>query len=159
MSNVNGALRRAVDADVDAITGCVRRAYARYEGRLPLPPKPVLADYARVVRESDTWLLEADGLCLGVLVLVPHADYLLLENLAVEPAYQGRGLGRRLLQFAEAEAGRMGLREIRLYTHALMTENQVLYAGVGYQEYERREVNGREGVFMRKHLSGDAGGG
>jgi hypothetical protein len=38
-------LRRAGAADVAAISVCVQRAYARYADRLPVPPKPVLADY------------------------------------------------------------------------------------------------------------------
>ena len=147
-------LRRAVEADAEAVAACVLRAYARYVGRLPRAPKPVLADYGRVVREEETWLLEHDGACLGVLVLVPRPEYLLLENVAVDPAHQGRGLGRRLLEFAETEAQRKGLSEVRLYTNALMTENRALYARGGYEEYERREVDGRDTVFMRKRLGG-----
>src|SRR5262249_37906237 len=109
MSDVK--LRRALWAGVGRSHGRGPRAHARYAGRLRMPPKAVLADYVQVGRESETWLLESEGGCLGVLVLVPHADYLLLENVAVEPACQGRGLGRRLLEFAEAEALRQGLRE------------------------------------------------
>jgi GNAT superfamily N-acetyltransferase len=151
MSDVK--LRRAALADAEAVAGCVHRAYARYAGRLPHPPKPVLADYARVVQDEPTWLLEAaDGACIGVLVLVPAADYLLIENVAVEPTWQGRGLGRRLLEFAEAEAVRQGFREVRLYTHALMTENRALYARGGFVEYDQRTVGGRDAVFMRKAL-------
>jgi GNAT superfamily N-acetyltransferase len=151
MSDVK--LRRAVLADAEAVAGCVQRAYTRYAGRLPRPPKPVLADYTRVVREEQTWLLEAaDGACLGVLVLVPSADHLLIENVAVDPTWQGRGLGRRLLEFAEAEAARQRFRELRLYTNALMIENRGLYARGGFVEYEQRVVDGRDTVFMRKAI-------
>jgi N-acetylglutamate synthase-like GNAT family acetyltransferase len=151
-------LRRAEFADADAVAACVRHAYARYEGRLPRPPKPVLADYAVVVRETMTWLLESAGECVGVVVLIEKSDHLLLDNVAVAPEWQGRGLGRRLLELAEAEARRLGLPEVRLYTHALMTENRALYTRIGYQEYDRREVGGRDAVFMRKVLAprGDA---
>jgi N-acetylglutamate synthase-like GNAT family acetyltransferase len=144
-------LRRAGLEDVGAITHCVRRAYARY-ARLPRPPKPMLADYATVVSENSTWVLEHDGQCLGVLVLVVKPDHLLLENVAVDPAHQGQGLGRRLLDFAEAEARRLGLAEVRLYTNALMTDNRDLYSRRGYAEYDRRNLDGRDTVFMRKTL-------
>ncbi|MFX8999726.1 GNAT family N-acetyltransferase, partial [Acinetobacter baumannii] len=43
------------------------------------------------------------------------------------PDRQGRGLGRRLIAFADAEARRLGLPEIRLYTHVTMTGNIALY--------------------------------
>jgi ribosomal protein S18 acetylase RimI-like enzyme len=151
-------LRQASADDAPAITACVLRAYATYASRIPYPPKPVLADYAAVVRDKPTWLLEQEGQCVGVLVLVPEADHLLLENVAVDPAYQGRGLGRQLLDFAEAEARRLGLPEVRLYTNALMTENQTIYRARGYAETERRAFDGREVVFMRKRLLPGAAG-
>jgi hypothetical protein len=34
-----------------------------------------------------------------------------------------------------------------------MTENRALYARIGYQQYDRRTVDGRDAVFMRKILS------
>ena len=76
-----------------------------------------------------------------------------LDNIAVAPARQGSGLGRRLLAFAEAEAVRSGYREIRLYTHQTMTENQHLYAAIGYEETGRGIEAGYERVFMRKRLA------
>jgi ribosomal protein S18 acetylase RimI-like enzyme len=67
---------------------------------------------------------------------------------------QGRGFGRRLLEFAEAEALRQGYQEVRLYTHETMTENQRLYAAIGYTEIGRGNEAGYERVFMRKRLAG-----
>jgi len=145
-------LRKAGADDAQAVAACVQRAYAKYSARLPYPPKPVLADYTAVVRDKPTWVLEEADRCVGVLVLVPEADQLLIENVAVEPAFQGRGLGRTLLDFAEAEARRLGLPAVRLYTNALMTENIAIYRARGYTETERRETDGRAAVFMRKSL-------
>ena len=147
-------LRLAGAGDADAVAACVRRAYAKYDGRLPKPPLPVLADYAAVIGQGMTWLLEQDGACVGVLVLEAEPAALLIENVAVDSAHQGRGLGRVLLDFAEAEARRRGLRAVRLYTHARMTENIALYRRRGYVETARRTTHGgRQTVFMRKDLS------
>jgi ribosomal protein S18 acetylase RimI-like enzyme len=85
-------------------------------------------------------------------VLLPATNYLLLDNVAVSPARQGSGLGRRLLAFAEAEALRRGYNEIRLYTHQTMVENQRLYASIGYVETGRGTKAGYDRVFMRKQL-------
>jgi ribosomal protein S18 acetylase RimI-like enzyme len=63
-----------------------------------------------------------------------------------------RGLGRRLLTFTESEALRRGYREIRLYTHQTMIENQRLYALIGYEETGRGSEAGYDRVFMRKPL-------
>ena len=74
------------------------------------------------------------------------------DTIAVSPARQGLGLGRQLLAFAEAEALRRGYREIRLYTHQTMVENQRLYASIGYEETGRGSEAGYNRVFMRKQL-------
>jgi len=49
---------------------------------------------------------------------------------------------------------RRGYSEIRLYTHRTMTENQRLYAAIGYEETGRGSEAGYERVFMRKRLAG-----
>jgi ribosomal protein S18 acetylase RimI-like enzyme len=114
----------------------------------------MLDDHAARVSAGVVWVIEdGDGIS-GVLVLLPEADHLLLDNIAVAPARQGTGLGRRLLSFAEAEAVRRGYTEIRLYTNVLMTENQRLYAAIGYEETGRFTDAGYERVFMRKRLVG-----
>ena len=61
-------------------------------------------------------------------------------------------MGRRLLALAETEALRRGYREIRLYTHQTMVENQRLYASIGYEETGRGTEAGYDRVFMRKQL-------
>jgi GNAT superfamily N-acetyltransferase len=70
----------------------------------------------RRVLEGAVWVLEEGAVVAGIIVLLPAPDYLLLDNIAISPARQGLGLGRRLLAFAEAEALRLGYSEIRLYT-------------------------------------------
>jgi ribosomal protein S18 acetylase RimI-like enzyme len=113
----------------------------------------MLDDYAARVSEGVVWVIEEGSTVAGVIVLLPRPGYLLLDNIAVAPVRQGSGLGRRLLAFAEAEAARRGYREIRLYTHETMTENQRLYAAIGYEETGRGTEAGYERVFMRKRLT------
>jgi len=62
------------------------------------------------------------------------------------------GAGRALLDHAETAAKNAGFDSIYLYTHERMTENQGLYARLGYMEYERRVQHGFSRVFMRKAL-------
>jgi GNAT superfamily N-acetyltransferase len=111
-------------------------------------------DYAARVSEGAVWVIEEGSTIAGIIVLLPRPGYLLLDNIAVAPARQGAGLGRRLLAFAEAEAVRRGYNEIRLYTHQKMTENQRRYAALGYEETARGTDAGYERVFMRKRLAG-----
>jgi ribosomal protein S18 acetylase RimI-like enzyme len=146
-------IRAATAADVPAIRQIVVEAYRDYIPRIGKPPGPMLDDYAARVSEGVVWVVEEAQSLAGVIVLLPKPDYLLLDNIAVAPDRQRSGLGRRLLAFAEAEAVRRGYREIRLYTHQTMTENQRLYAAIGYEETGRGTEAGYERVFMRKRLA------
>jgi ribosomal protein S18 acetylase RimI-like enzyme len=145
-------IRAATADDVSAITQIVGQAYRHYIARMGKPPGPMLDDYGARVLEGVVWVLEEGSVIAGIIVLLPTMDYLLLDNIAVSPARQGLGLGRRLLAFAEAEALRSGYLEIRLYTHRTMVENQRLYASIGYEETGRGTEAGYDRVFMRKQL-------
>ena len=110
----------------------------------------MLDDYATVVEQRQVTVLEFNGTVAGVLVLAITPEGFLLENVAVLPAH--RGIGKTLLQHAESEASRHGYGSLYLYTHEKMTENQRLYAKIGYVEYDRRVEHGLARVFMRKNL-------
>ena len=75
---------------------------------------------------------------IGLVVLEEHADHLFLDSIAVHPDAHGGGVGRRLLGFVDARARALGLPEIRLYTNAMMWENQKIYPRFGYEVVERR---------------------
>jgi ribosomal protein S18 acetylase RimI-like enzyme len=85
-------------------------------------------------------------------VLLETEAGLLLDNVAVRPELHGRGIGRALIGFAEAEARRRGHVAIRLYTHVLMTENIALYANLGFTETGRVTEKGFDRVYMEKDL-------
>ena len=70
-----------------------------------------------------------------------------IENIAVDPGLQGRGVGRELMGFAEEFARERGLPEIRLYTHRLMSENLAIYDHLGYRGDRRARRGG-----LRAHL-------
>ena len=143
-------LRLAAASDVMAIEDIVCDAYAPYVARLGRAPAPMRDDYDARVRRGEAWVLEETGTIVGLVVLQPAADYLLIDNVAVAPICQRRGLGRRLLSFAEDEARRCGFAELRLYTNEMMHENIALYGHCGWIEYARGEQAGYRRVFMRK---------
>jgi ribosomal protein S18 acetylase RimI-like enzyme len=147
-------VRRATGDDVPALTAIATAAYAVYVPRIGRPPPPMVADYAAAVRDRETWVLDDRGRVAGFLVLDYHDDHVLLENVAVAPEDHGRGLGRRLLTYAEECTIARELDEIRLYTNEAMTENQALYERIGYEETHRAGVDWVRRVFYRKRLRG-----
>ena len=142
-----------MSADVADIEQIVAAAYRPYIARIGRPPAPMTADYAALVAAGAADVL-LDDTPAGVLVTVAEPDHLLIENVAVAPWAQGRGHGRRLLDYAEQRARSHGLTELRLYTNALMTENLALYPRLGYRETGRHTDNGFDRVYFTKALTG-----
>ena len=81
-------------------------------------------------------------------------DYFLLRNLAVLPECQGKGLGRKLVEFVESEARRRALTEVRLWTREEMSDNIQYYQRLGYSVTHRGIVDDCARVYFRKSLHG-----
>jgi GNAT superfamily N-acetyltransferase len=150
MPEASPTLRRASDADVDAIRDLVAAAYVGYTSLIGRTPIPMLADYGVAVREHEVWVLEAGRAIVGVLELAVRGDHLWIENVAVDPGWQGMGLGRRLLDHAEAVARNHGLCEIGLLTNERYARNIAIYLGRGYHETHREPHLGTDLVYFGK---------
>jgi beta-glucosidase len=147
-----GVPRRAGPGEAAAAAELVQRAYGHYVERIGRRPSPMDANYEALIAAGEVWLLH-DGELAGLIVLRTADQHLFVANVAVEPRRQGEGLGRALLEFAEAEAARRGLRELRLCTNVAMTENIARYRHLGWQEYERRSEGPYSRVYFRKASS------
>jgi ribosomal protein S18 acetylase RimI-like enzyme len=148
----SATLRPATQADVPGLTELVEAAYGHYVDRMGGPPRPLTDDYAEVVREFDVTVAEEGGEVVGLIALGADDEGFVVDNVAVHPSRQGTGVGRALLEHAEAEARDAGFDSIHLYTHETMTENLALYARIGYVEYGRRAVQLGEVIYLRKPL-------
>lgn len=94
----------------------------------------------------------SEGLDLGI-VLWPETDHLMIDTVAVAPKRQGKGLGRAVMDWAEAQAAARGLDKIRLYTNAVMVENIAFYQRLGYQVIGRGQDRGFDRVWFQKPLT------
>jgi ribosomal protein S18 acetylase RimI-like enzyme len=146
------SFRPAAAPDASKVAELVDAAYGHYVERIGVLPGPVTDDYAEIIGTHRVTVAEQRGAVVGVIVLAVTDEGFLVDNVAVHPGHRGRGLGRALLEFAEAEARRAGFDSIYLYTHEKMTENLALYAKIGYLEYERRSQGAFSLVYLRKQL-------
>ena len=145
-------VRTATLADAEAIGALVRQAYAKWVAVIGREPLPMTVDYRRAVLDHRFDLLHAGDHLAALIETTPQGEALLIVNVAVRPAFQGRGFGVRLLVLAEDLARASRLSMIRLYTNQLFAENIRLYASLGY-EVEREEVlESGVRVNMRKSL-------
>lgn len=144
-------VRLAVAADRSAVEDVVRRAYEPWVTEIGGRPAPMDADYAALIAAGSVYV-SGTAEVSGVVVLKAEPDALLLDNLAVRPDRQGRGIGHELLAFAEVTGERLGLPAIRLFTHEKMTGNIRLYDALGYVITGRQDVGAGHLVHMRKTL-------
>lgn len=94
---------------------------ARYLDLAPPVPLGRTVDFYRYVREQEGawWALRVDGLLAGSVGLIPADPASRLGHTAslfvyLDPAWWGRGLGRRAVETMVAEAGRRGLVRIEV---------------------------------------------
>jgi ribosomal protein S18 acetylase RimI-like enzyme len=148
---VSEHVRPAVAADRGTIEEIVTQAYEPWVSVVGGRPAPMDADYRELIGAGSVYVL-AGSEVHGVIVLTPEPDTLMVDNVAVRPDQQGRGIGHELLAFAEVTAQRLGLPAIRLFTHGKMTGNIRLYDTLGYVVTGREAIEGGHLVHMRKTL-------
>ena len=142
-------IRVAVLEDANGLQKCMSSAYASYQERMDgerLPPMDI--DYRSEIRDFPSWVAEFEGRVVGGLIMMFETGHASIANIAVEPDFQGQGLGGGLMRCAEFEAKKGGYSELRLATHILLTENVALYQHLGWTEYDRDETR----VYMKKAI-------
>jgi len=150
-------MRRARPDEAGAVGALVEAAFSRHIEAVGQRPMPMDDDHAARIAAGEQYVRDADdgsGALASSIVLVDNGDHLVVNNVAVAPAFQGHGLGRALLEFAEDEARRRGFAEVRLHTNAAMADNLVMYPKLGYVESGRETQSGFHRVLFVKALNG-----
>ena len=88
-------IRKAEPGDAETIAAITDAAYTKYIPRIGRKPRPMTENYKHVVAEHPVWVIGLGSKPVGVLVLVPEPEAMLVYSMAVDPQYQKRGLGRR----------------------------------------------------------------
>jgi ribosomal protein S18 acetylase RimI-like enzyme len=146
-------MRQAVAGDAAAIRALTRAAYAKWVPVIGREPLPMVADYEAAVAKHRFDLLYVDGVLAALIETIAKEDHLLIENVAVDPAFQKRGLGRKLMAHAETVAAQAGYGMLRLYTNKSFAENVTLYQRLGYAVDREEKFRGGFTVYMSKRIN------
>jgi GNAT superfamily N-acetyltransferase len=126
--------------------------------------RETLADpFGRYVAPGGDVLLARHGdEILGCVALEPEGDdgAFELSKMAVAPAAQGHGLGRRLLEAAIARARELGATSLFLGSNRRLAPAVHLYEALGFRHVAREDIGpmpyDRANVFMRLDLPPEA---
>jgi GNAT superfamily N-acetyltransferase len=135
------AIRQAQLADADAAAALYLRARRAAEPAIPPGIHPDDAVHRwmreRLVAPGHVWLAEdGDGALLGLVALTPGW----VEQLYVEPARTGEGIGAALLRFAKARSDG----ELQLWVFETNGGARRFYERHGFTAAERTDGSGNE---------------
>ncbi len=142
-------VRLATLADVPAIMALVRRVVPlmRAAGNLQWDDVyPNAEVFSRDVQLEQLWVAELEGHIAGVAAITIDQEpayaavgwdinelAIVVHRLAVDPAFQGRGVAVALMQQAEVVARQRGTRILRVDTNTNNAATQRMFPKLGYQ--------------------------
>ena len=133
---LTSTIREAAPADVDAIVRVTNAAFAVERFFTPVDRTSgervasLLAKGAFLIAEADASPL----LLLGSVYVERRGDRIYIGLLAVDPSAQGQGIGRTLMDAAEAYGRARGCTVAEVTVVNVRTELPPFYRTLGYQE-------------------------
>lgn len=121
-----------------------------------------IRDYVRAVQAMDTWLAEEGGAPVGFVSLHHHNPHSAeIHVMAVDRACHGRGIGRQLVEHAEAAARERGAEFLQVKTlgpsrpDPNYERTRGFYAQMGFRPLEENSLWGDTNpcLILVKHLS------
>lgn len=156
MSSVR--FREATPDDADAVAAyhhrCVTNTFATLieSGEL-VPPnvastRQQLRDWFEVDAAIDTTIAVVDGTPVAHVTVAEHQ----VVHLFVDPAHQGGGLGRTLLERAEASIAVAGHTRFELHVRVENTRAIAFYARAGWTMTDERITTVEHGITYDEHV-------
>lgn len=150
------SLRTMLHADLAAVLAIERNAFptpwtpAFFEKELSTP-------FARLVVAvaQHEWQMPVQETVIGYTCRWRVTDEVHLLNVAVHPAWRGRGVGRRLMEAVMEEGRRTQARTVFLEVRAGNTSARRLYARLGFTEIGLRRGYygvGQDAIVMERRL-------
>ena len=156
-------IRKAVENDLPAVLEILRDTRAEmasYGNDQWNDDYPQAADFLADIAQGSLWLLDEDGAPLAFVCLngVQPEEYaainwqfadapLVLHRMAVSPAARRRGVGSRVMAFAEERARAQGLHCIRSDTYSINDKMNRLFTRCGYRQAGTMHFKGRPLLF------------
>lgn len=144
-------IRRATTADYDDVRRITRDAYL-HAGYFDNPDHPyvqVLADVEHRAEHAEVWIAEEEGVVVGSFAVtfegqrytdIAIAGELEFRMLAVDPAAQRGGIGRRMVQWIIDYARSLeGIDAVSLTSGSDMVRAHGLYESLGFERVPSRD--------------------
>ena len=142
----------------DELLGLIMRAFAPMDGVIDPPSSAHLLSPESLKDKAGreaVFLALQDGLIAGCIFALERNTDVYVGKLAVEPEFQGRGIGRQLMKAVEGLARGRNTSAIELQTRIELAANHATFARLGFRETARTAHQGYDrptSITMRKEL-------
>ena len=154
-SNVHHSIRRATTDDVHAVVDVTNRAYVVEQFFIDGERTDETEVRALVAQPHAAFLVIDDADAPGRLRASVYVEVLgdrgYFAMLAVEPAHQGTGLARRLIQAVEEHCRAAGCRHLDFDMINLRAELPAFYARFGFEQIGTAEMGDRHKLKQECH--------
>ncbi|RWQ43062.1 MAG: GNAT family N-acetyltransferase [Mesorhizobium sp.] len=143
----------------DEVLALIMRAFASMDGVIDPPSSAhrlTVENLRDKARQEMGFSALKDGRIVGCVFVLERANDFYVGKLAVEPGFQGQGIGSQLMQAVEDLACNRGKPAIELQARIELTGNHAAFARLGFRETERTAHNGYDrptSITMRKCFS------
>lgn len=132
-SALAATVRTAGADDAPELTRLINTAFA-VERFFKRGDRTTVGEIRDLSGRGEFLLLEAHGTALGCVYWTRHGDDGYFGMLSIDPAQQGRGFGRLLIDAAESRARSAGFRRMTIHIVNLREELPPFYRRIGYVE-------------------------
>jgi ribosomal protein S18 acetylase RimI-like enzyme len=135
---------RARPGDVDVLLALMPEYYA-YD-HLPFDPAAARAALACILSNDAlgrVWLIQRDAAIVGYMVLTFgfslefHGRDAFVDELYIQAAHRGQGIGRAALRVAETACAELGIQALHLEVERVNTNAQAVYRKAGFVDHDR----------------------
>lgn len=144
-------IRPAFASDAPRMREIAKAAYAIYVAEMGKEPAPMGADYKMHISEDRCFVAVNGAQILGFVVILEEKGEWWLDNIAVAPDQQAKGIGRDLLLYAEAHVANY-TDSLSLYTNVVMRANATWYRRIGYKDSHQAVCDGYHRYYFKKNL-------
>jgi ribosomal protein S18 acetylase RimI-like enzyme len=142
---MNPNIHLATESDADTLLTLMREYYT-FDGHSFDPPKAheALLGLLRDPSFGRAWIVLLDATVIGYIVLCfgysleYHGRDSFLDEFYLKEDYRRRGIGQRVLQLVEEEAGSLGIRSIHLEVVRRNEAAAEFYRKAGYRDHQHR---------------------
>ena len=123
--------------------------YVQQMGYLRSGPYPWLLG---AIEQGRVYVAQAGNRIVGVMCVTPKGAHWAIDQLGIDPGFQGQGIGRFMMAETEARARDAGAKKITLFTVLMMDDLLRFYERHGYRESHQALPAHGEDSYLRVHF-------